>query len=127
MARSSRVSAGRLVARGGLAALALAAAGYLAGGSPTARRPDSAPVEQAAPTSPNPVPAEVAPERARQLARLGVPRAHAQGCRGQGVTVAVLDSGFRGYRSFLGRGLPASVRAKSFRADGNLEARDSQH
>jgi len=41
--------------------------------------------------------------------------------------VAVLDSGFRGYRMHLGHALPARVTARSFRFDGNLEARDSQH
>ena len=56
-----------------------------------------------------------------------MPAWHAAGCRGQGVKVAVLDTGFRGYRDFLGKALPAKVTARSFRADGNLEARDSQH
>jgi subtilisin family serine protease len=41
--------------------------------------------------------------------------------------VALLDSGFRGYRSFLGKGLPARVQVRSFRKDHNLEARDSIH
>lgn len=58
---------------------------------------------------------------------LGASRWHQQGFRGQGVKVAVLDSGFRGYRSALGKVLPARVTAKSFRDDGELEARDSQH
>lgn len=58
---------------------------------------------------------------------LGVARWHKQGFRGQGVKVAVLDSGFRGYRSALGTCLPKTVTAKSFRNDGELEARDSQH
>src|SRR6476646_7872421 len=61
------------------------------------------------------------------LARLGVDRWHAAGFRGQGVKVAVLDSGFRGYRSHLGGALPAHVLARSFRNDGDLEAKDSQH
>jgi hypothetical protein len=43
------------------------------------------------------------------------------------VTIAVLDSGFRGYRCQLGKALPAQVRVRSFRDDGDLEARDSQH
>jgi subtilisin family serine protease len=47
--------------------------------------------------------------------------------QGQGVKVAVLDSGFQNYQSFLGKALPATVTVKSFRRDGNLEARDSQH
>jgi hypothetical protein len=46
---------------------------------------------------------------------------------GQGIKVAILDSGWRGYHSFLGKALPDQVRVRSFRADGNLEARDSQH
>jgi len=65
--------------------------------------------------------------RALQLAGLGVERWHAAGLRGQGVKVAVLDTGFREYRSFLGRALPPKVLTSCFRRDGNLEARDSQH
>ncbi len=41
--------------------------------------------------------------------------------------IAILDSGFRGYRDYLGKALPAQLKARSFRMDGNLEARDSQH
>ena len=70
---------------------------------------------------------DAAKEQRPALARLGVDRWHAHGGRGAGVKVAVLDTGFRGYRDFLGRGLPADVRVRSFRRDGNLEARDSQH
>jgi subtilisin family serine protease len=66
-------------------------------------------------------------ERARQLARLGADQWHKAGYRGRGIKVAVLDSGFRGYRDFLGNALPAKVTARSFRRDGNLEAKDSQH
>jgi hypothetical protein len=66
-------------------------------------------------------------ERQGLLAQLGVPAWHAAGFRGQGVRVAVLDSGFRGYRAHLGKALPESVIVRSFRLDGNLEARDSQH
>ena len=66
-------------------------------------------------------------QRARHLAGLGVDRWHALGHRGRGVKVAVLDSGFRGYRDHLGKALPATVRTRSFRDDGNLEAKDSQH
>src|SRR5580765_1078385 len=71
--------------------------------------------------------AEVARDRARLFGRLGVDRWHAAGLRGQGVKVAVIDSGFRGYRSFLGSALPRNVLARGFRTDGDLEARDSQH
>jgi subtilisin family serine protease len=78
---------------------------------------------------------ESVPVRDRQLTApredlmegLGVARWHAAGVRGAGVKVAVLDSGFRGYRSFLGSTLPGTVATRSFRTDGNLEARDSQH
>lgn len=66
-------------------------------------------------------------QRAQHLVRLGATRGHAEGHRGRGITVAVLDSGFRGYRDYLGKSLPARVTVRSFRADRNLEARDSQH
>jgi subtilisin family serine protease len=66
-------------------------------------------------------------ERAHLLARLGVDRWHAAGYLGNGVKIAVLDSGFRGYRAFLGTALPRTVLTRSFRNDGDLEARASQH
>jgi hypothetical protein len=66
-------------------------------------------------------------DRAAFLGELGVSRWHGVGFRGQGVRVAVLDYGFRGYREKLKRGLPAEVRTRSFRNDGDIEARDSQH
>lgn len=66
-------------------------------------------------------------QRLRCLARAGVERWHARGHRGRGVKVAILDSGFRGYRDQLGKSLPATVTVKSFRVDGNLEAKDSKH
>src|SRR4051812_36926923 len=55
----------------------------------------------------------------RHLAGLSVPPWHDAGVQGQGMTVAVLDSGFRNYRDFLGKGLPASVSVRSFRKDGD--------
>jgi subtilisin family serine protease len=96
---------------------------------PTAR---SAPVEPSsdaatpdvAPADPEPFPAQ---ERQQHLARLGIQRWHSAGFRGQGVKIAVLDSGFRGYRRHLGQALPAQIKVRSFRADSNLEARDSEH
>ena len=66
-------------------------------------------------------------ERARHLEALGVLRWHEAGSRGAGVKVAVLDSGFRGYRERLGSALPERVTVRSFRRDGRLEARDSNH
>lgn len=65
--------------------------------------------------------------RAEALARLQVPVWHAAGLRGKGVKVAVLDSGWKGYRDALGKVLPRTVTVRSFRKDGNLEARESQH
>jgi subtilisin family serine protease len=65
--------------------------------------------------------------RLQHLARLGVDRWHAAGYRGQGVKIAILDTGFRGYRAHLGQALPNQVTARSFRTDGDLEAKDSQH
>ena len=66
-------------------------------------------------------------ERRTHLANLGALRWHQDGRRGKGVKLAVLDSGFRDYRQFLGKGMPARVKTQSFRRDQNLEARDSQH
>jgi subtilisin family serine protease len=63
----------------------------------------------------------------RVLEDLGVRAWHDGGYRGQGVKVAVLDTGFAGYQEQLGKALPAQVRARSFRRDNNLEARDSRH
>jgi subtilisin family serine protease len=63
----------------------------------------------------------------QSLSRLGVPAWHQAGIGGKGVKVAILDSGFRGYQAALGKVLPARVTVKSFRRDGQLEARDSQH
>jgi subtilisin family serine protease len=64
---------------------------------------------------------------ARALERLGVTAWHKAGQQGRGIKVAILDSGFRGYRYALGKALPARVQTRSFRRDGNLEAKESQH
>src|SRR4051794_39344704 len=45
-------------------------------------------------------------QRALHLARLGVDRWHAAGTAGRGVKIAILDTGFRGYRAQLGKALP---------------------
>lgn len=66
-------------------------------------------------------------ERQQELERLGADRWQSEGFRGQGVKVLVLDTGFRGYRDFLGSVLPREVPIRSFRSDGNLEAKNSQH
>jgi subtilisin family serine protease len=67
------------------------------------------------------------PQRAELLERLGVDAWHTRGWCGRGLKVAVLDSGFRGYRTHLGAALPRNVKIRSFRFDGNFEAKDSQH
>jgi hypothetical protein len=115
-----------------LALLLLGAVALLAPGTPCP--PPDAPAathESSASSTPDcgTLPDEPFPalQRARRLARLGVDRWHRQGWRGQGVKIAILDSGFRGYRAHLGQALPARVTARSFRTDGNLEAKDSQH
>ena len=80
---------------------------------------------------PNPTAREVETNpsalRSRLLTDMGVPAWHIKGWRGQGVKVAVLDSGFRGYKTALGEALPEHITVHSFRIDGNLEAKDSQH
>src|SRR5262249_45167816 len=65
--------------------------------------------------------------RAELLERLGVPAWHRAGHKGKGVTVAVLDTGFRDYKQHLGKALPERITVRSFRPDRNLEAKDSQH
>lgn len=72
-------------------------------------------------------PGPAAAADANHLASLGIKPWHDRGFRGQGMKVAILDSGFRGYQSFLGKGLPDQVKVRSFRKDHNLEAKDSQH
>lgn len=61
------------------------------------------------------------------LTDVGAPAWHARGHRGQGIKVAVLDSGFQHYREAIGKVLPAALRVRSFRKDGKLDARESQH
>src|SRR5262249_51021298 len=77
--------------------------------------------------TPQPPSASTLEQRRRHVARVGADRWHAAGYRGQGVKVAVLDTGFRGWHDHLGKALPAHVTARSFRSDGNLEFRESQH
>lgn len=71
--------------------------------------------------------AEMPDERQALLERMNVPAWHQAGQRGKGVKVAVLDTGWQGYRDQLGRSLPQNVTAKAFRPDGQFEARPSQH
>lgn len=53
---------------------------------------------------------------------IGADRWQAAGFSGYGIRVAVIDSGFDGYRQRLGVTLPSEVRVRSFRVDGELEA-----
>jgi subtilisin family serine protease len=71
--------------------------------------------------------AEVVPRRSVLFEKLGVRAWHAAGLRGRGIKVAVLDSGFSGYRKHLGKALPRTVEVRSFRFDGDIEAKNSQH
>ncbi len=104
MLRSLAVAPGRLLLRHSIVGLALAFAGCSSSPGPA---PIS--VEQAAPDGPGSAAID-SPSRQQHLERLGVPPWHEKGYRGQGVRVAILDSGFRGYRGFLGKGLPRSVK-----------------
>ena len=65
--------------------------------------------------------------REQLLERLGVTAWHRAGYKGQGLKIAILDTGFSGYREQLGKSLPKTIVVRSFRPDGNLEAKDSQH
>lgn len=71
--------------------------------------------------------APVRQDQAKHLAFLGMDRWRALGYRGQGIKIAILDTGFRGYRDQLGKTLPAHVETHCFRNDGNFEAKNSQH
>ena len=55
-------------------------------------------------------------------ALLGVDRWRSAGFTGKGVSVAIIDAGFEGFRAALGETLPATVRDRSFRGDGAIEA-----
>jgi subtilisin family serine protease len=74
-----------------------------------------------------PLVGEPASPSARALAWLGADAWHAAGHRGKGVTIAILDSGLKGYRQAEGKALPSGLLARSFRRDGRFDARDSQH
>jgi subtilisin family serine protease len=71
--------------------------------------------------------AEAGVQRDKLLRRLGIDAWHLAGAAGQGIKVAVLDSGFHDYTEYLGKALPAHVRAKSFRHDGSVDGHGSQH
>jgi subtilisin family serine protease len=73
---------------------------------------------------------EVARARAalkKAVGGLGADAWHLAGRQGKGMKIAILDSGFKGYRSALGKVLPREMIARSFRKDGQIESRESQH
>jgi Subtilase family len=84
-------------------------------------------IQESTPESASPPYADALQARRQQLSRLGADRWHAAGYRGRGIKIAILDTGFRDYQAYLGRALPEHVTVRSFRSDGNLEAKDSQH
>ncbi len=111
-----------------LALVAGFALGHITPGGRPVSLPANSSCEEATPDSLSPsAPYAAVTQRQQILARLGVDRWHSAGFRGQGIKVAILDSGFRGYPAFLGRNLPSHLTVRSFRDDGNLEARESQH
>lgn len=56
------------------------------------------------------------------LSGIGVPAWHSTGFNGEGVKIAVVDTGFKGYQALLGTELPSNTVLKSFRADHDIEA-----
>lgn len=58
---------------------------------------------------------------------LGVDRLHREGFDGSGKIIAILDTGFVGYKNQLGKTLPEEVVARSFRIDRNLEGKSTLH
>jgi subtilisin family serine protease len=93
----------------------LAAVGFRAAGFIQASEPEAASLSL------------IRQEQSKHLAVFGTDRWHAIGYRGQGMKIAVIDTGFRGYHNFLGKTLPSNVRTRCFRDDGNFEAKNSQH
>lgn len=53
---------------------------------------------------------ETAHDAAAVLRELGIERWHRSGQRGRGMRLAIVDTDFRGYRKFVGTGLPADTR-----------------
>ena len=57
-------------------------------------------------------PVSIHRDQASHLSLLGVDRWQHTGYRGQGIKIAILDTGFRGYRDQLGKMLPARVQTR---------------
>jgi len=78
---------------------------------------------------PSPADAAAVPGQTSSIAALdviGADRWRAAGFTGQGVRVAIVDTGFAGYTARLGVSLPERVVARSFRADGRIDG-GSEH
>src|SRR5262245_12259228 len=56
-------------------------------------------------------------DQAKHISFLGLDRWQSLGYRGQGIKIAVLDTGFRGYQDQLGKTLPTKVETRCFRDD----------
>lgn len=54
--------------------------------------------------------------------RMEAQKLHALGAKGNGVKIAVLDSGFKDYQSRIGTELPSNLITRSFRADRDISA-----
>ncbi|MBI4288416.1 MAG: S8 family serine peptidase, partial [Chloroflexi bacterium] len=68
-----------------------------------------------------PVPHDISSEG---LSLIGTAAWQGANIRGQGVKIAVVDSGFKGYASLLGTELPSSVIVQSFRSDQDIQANE---
>ncbi|MCC7144123.1 MAG: hypothetical protein IT349_18660, partial [Candidatus Eisenbacteria bacterium] len=73
----------------------------------------------------------VTTHQTQALSEMRVPTVHANGYRGQGVRVGVIDVSFQGYGPLLGSELPTSVTARSFydgaNGNGNINGNGSRH
>ena len=58
---------------------------------------------------------------------IGADELHNSGIKGQGITIGILDGGFKGYAALLGTELPNSVTTKSFYPGGDIEGGGSDH
>ena len=58
---------------------------------------------------------------------MGLERWYEAGLRGQGIKIAVADTGFDGYPSLLGSELPSQVVARSFRVDNDITGGGDPH
>lgn len=78
-----------------------------------------------------PAPINLAPPQAGQVSEgvqwMGLEPWQRAGMQGQGVKIAIADTGFDAYWNFLGTELPRNVIVKSFRADGDITGNGDPH